>query len=115
MKSVLVFFITIILVALIQWWLPWYCLAIPTFLIGFIYHQKKSATAFFIGFLAVFLLWFTMIFIINQNNNSILANRLSLLFFKHQWVLLLMLVNSLIGGLVAGISMLSGFYLRKAL
>jgi hypothetical protein len=115
MKSVLVFLITIVLVALIQWWLPWYSLALPTFIIGFVYHQKKAATAFLIGFLAVFLLWFAMIFIINQNNNSILANRLSLLFFKHQWIFLLMFVNSLIGGLVAGVSMLSGFYLRKAL
>ncbi|MEN9522164.1 MAG: hypothetical protein RL065_541 [Bacteroidota bacterium] len=115
MKSVLIFLTTIILVALIQWWLPWYCLAVPTFFVGFLYHQKKASVAFLIGFLAVFLLWFGMIFLINQDNNSILANRLSILFFKHQWVFLLMLVNSLIGGLVAGLSMLSGFYLRKAL
>jgi hypothetical protein len=115
MKSVLVFLITIVLVAAVQWFLPWYCLAIPTFVIGFLHLQKKAFSAFVLGFVAVFLLWFVMIFIINQNNNSILANRLSLLFFKHQWVVLLMLVNSMIGGLVAGIAMLSGYYLRKAM
>ncbi|MFM2226509.1 MAG: hypothetical protein RJA07_2711 [Bacteroidota bacterium] len=111
------FFILLIavLVLLMQWWLPWYTLAIPTFIVGFLYKSKSAFPVFLLGFIAVFLLWFIMIFFINQNNHSILANRLSILFFKHQWVVLLMIVNSFIGGIVAAMAMLSGFYLRKTL
>ncbi|MEY4876409.1 MAG: hypothetical protein RL708_1558 [Bacteroidota bacterium] len=115
MRNFFFILLVAVLVLLIQWWLPWYTLAIPTFIVGFLYKSKHALPAFTIGFIAVFILWFIMIFFINQNNHSILANRLSILFFKHQWVLLLMIVNAFIGGLVAGTAMLSGHYLRKAL
>jgi hypothetical protein len=115
MRTFLIIACTILFVGLFQWFLPWYTLAIPTFVIGFLHPNKKAYKSFIIGFVAVFLLWLVMIFLINVDNNSILANRLSLLFFKHQWVALLMLVNATIGGLVAGAAMLSGNYLRQAL
>lgn len=115
MKNIFTVIITVILVSLFQWFLPWYSLAIPTFVIGFLMHRKKAFPVFCIGFLVVFILWFSVISYLNVNNHSILANRLSLLFFKHQFVLILITINSLIGGLVAGISMMSGHYLRDAL
>jgi hypothetical protein len=115
MRTFLIIAITILFVSLFQWFLPWYTLVIPAFIIGFFKPYKKTYQSFLIGFIAVFLLWGIMIFFINADNQSILANRLSLLFFKHQWVVLLIFVNAAIGGLVAGVAMVSGNYLRKAL
>ena len=115
MKNIFLILITALLVAAFQYFLPWYTLAIPTFFIGFLGAKRKPFAAFLVGFFAVFLLWAMMISIISFQNNFILAKRISLLFFKHEWVWLLVVVNSFIGAIVGGISALSGRYLRDAL
>ncbi len=115
MKNILLIILTALLVAAFQYFLPWYTLAVPTFAIGFLGAKRKPFAAFLVGFFAVFFLWAIMISMISFQNNFILAKRISQLFFKHEWVWLLVVVNSLIGAIVGGISALSGRYLRDAM
>jgi uncharacterized membrane protein (Fun14 family) len=115
MNKILLIVLTSLLVALCQWFLPWYSLVIPTFIIGFLSKNRKGFQMFVVGFFAVFLLWMLYISILSINNQFILANRLSVLFFKHQWNFLLIFTSSFIGGLVGGSATITGHYLRDAL
>ena len=54
MKNIFLIIITAMLAAAFQYFLPWYTLAVPTFVIGFLGAKRKPFTAFLVGFFAVF-------------------------------------------------------------
>ncbi len=89
--------------------LPWWCIAICAFLIAFLIHQKP-AKAFASGFLALFILWGGMVWVIDRNNEHILSTKVGELFKLSGN--LLMLITAIIGGLVAGFAALTGSLLR---
>ena len=68
-------------------------------------------SAFFSGFLALFLLWSILSFYISVNNDHILAHRVSLLLIKNDSPFLLILITGLIGGIVAGLASLTASYI----
>ncbi len=109
----MLFFIILILSLIVSFVLPWWIVAIISFLAA-LFIAKSSAHAFWSAFVAIFIVWVVMALFKSIPNDNILATRVSHLFHLPHWLLLL-LVTAIIGGLVAGMSALSGQLLKRAL
>ena len=111
------FLISLILTALLSFaaclYLPWWSIAIVAFLVAALIPQKPGK-AFLTAFVALFLLWGGLSFWISNNNEHILAHRVSQLILKMDNPYLLMLATAVIGALVAGCAALAGSFLRKS-
>jgi hypothetical protein len=106
-------FIIILILSLIAGFItPWWVAAIIAFVTA-LYAGKKPAQAFWSGFAAVFIVWVVLALFKSVPNNHVLASRVAVLFHLPGWTILLIL-TSLIGGLVGGMSALSGVLVRKA-
>ena len=110
------FFISLILTILLSFalclFLPWWSIAIAAFVVAALIPQKPSK-AFVTGFIALFLLWGGLSFWMSNNNEHVLAHKVSQLILKMDSPLVLVLATALIGALVAGFAALAGSYLRK--
>ena len=110
------FFISMLLIALLSFaaclYFPWWSIAIVGFLVALCIHQG-AGRSFLAGFLALFLLWGILSFIISNANGHLLAHKVSVLIIKVDNPYLLMAVTALIGGIVAGLASLTGSLLRK--
>ncbi len=110
------FITSLILTALLSFgaclYLPWWSIAIAAFIVAALIPQKPGK-AFLTAFLALFLLWGALSFWLSNNNEHLLAHKVSLLILKMDSPYLLILATALIGGLVAGFAALTGSYLRK--
>lgn len=110
------FFISTINIAVISFiaglYLPWWSIALISFIIALLIHQRPLAS-FFSGFSGIFVLWMTIASFINAANNSILANRIGEMLGIGQNPALLIFTTAFIGGLVGGFSALSASYLRR--
>ncbi len=106
-------FILILLVSLVlQFFLPWWIIA--PIALGFAFWKARSGGhAFASGFGAIFLLWIIMGLIRSVPNENLLANRVGEMLMlpsnSLNWIFVL-LITGVLGGLVAGISALAGFY-----
>ena len=111
------FISSLILTALLSFaaclYLPWWSIAIVAFIVAALIPQKPMK-AFFTAFLALFLLWGGLSFWISNNNEHILAHKVSVLILKMNNPYMLILATAIIGALVAGFAALSGSYLRKS-
>lgn len=111
------FFISLILTILLSFaaclFLPWWSIAIAAFLVAALIPQKP-VKSFITAFIALFLLWGGLSFWMSNNNDHILANKISLLILNKSGSTMLILATALIGALVAGFAALSGSYLRKS-
>lgn len=90
---------------------PWWAIAIIAF-VAALYAGKKSVQSFWSGFGAVFIVWVVLALFKSVPNHHILASRVAVLFHLPHWGLLLF-ITALIGGLVGGLSALSGFLVRR--
>jgi hypothetical protein len=110
------FFISLILTILLSFaaclFLPWWSIAIASFVVAALIPQKPLK-AFLTGFIALFLLWGGLSFWMSNNNDNILAHKVSQLILKMDNPYLLILATALIGAIVAGFAALAGSYLRK--
>ena len=111
------FFISLILTILLSFaaclFLPWWSIAIAAFLVAALIPQKPFKS-FITAFIALFLLWGGLSFWMSNNNEHILAHKVSQLILKMDNPYLLVLTTALIGALVAGFAALAGSYLRKS-
>ncbi|MBK8787171.1 MAG: hypothetical protein IPN43_11940 [Chitinophagaceae bacterium] len=110
------FFLSLILTILLRFapclFLPWWSVAIAAFVVAALIPQRPFK-AFLTGFIALFLLWGGLSFWMSNNNDHILAHKVSQLILKMDNPYLLVLATALIGALVAGFAALAGSYLRK--
>ena len=110
------FFISLILTILLSFalclFLPWWSIAFAAFVVAALMPQKPFK-AFLTGFIALFLLWGGLSFWMSNNNDQVLAHKVSQLILKMDSPILLILATALIGALVAGFAALAGSYLRK--
>jgi hypothetical protein len=89
--------------------LPWYSIAIVAFVFG---YWLSSESNFLGGFIGIALLWGIKISLVLNGAATDLADRVALIFpFKERWILIV--VTLLIGGLVGGLSAMSGGMLKK--
>jgi len=111
------FLISILLIALVSivagLYLPWWSIALAAFVVIALIPQKPLY-AFLSGFIAIFILWSGMSFIISNKNDHILAHKISMIILQSDSPVSLVLITGLIGALVAGCGALAGSYLRKA-
>ncbi len=106
MKFLVQLILTLLLVWLLRMFLPWWSLAIGCLLMGALFANNGGAS-FLAGFLAVAVLWFGMAFYMDYSTQSILTDKVALL-FPTQTKPLLFVVTALVGGLVGGFAALSG-------
>lgn len=113
MKFFISFVLTILLSFALCLFLPWWSIAIAAFAVAALIPQRPGK-AFLTGFIALFLLWGGLSFWISNNNDHILAHKVSQLILKMDNPIVLILATALIGALVAGFAALAGSYLRKS-
>jgi hypothetical protein len=109
MKFVAQIILIAILAYILDIFLPWYSIALAAFCVSIF---LRSFSNFLAGFLAVGILWFIAAWMIDQNSNSGLAERVGgILQVNNKMILLL--ITALIGALVAGFAAVAGGSLRK--
>ncbi len=109
----MLFFIILISSLIVSFVLPWWIVAIISFLSA-LFIAKSSAHALWSAFAAIFIVWVIMALLKSVPNDHILATRVAhVLPLGGNWVLLL-IITALIGGIVAGMSALSGQLLKRA-
>jgi hypothetical protein len=112
----MLFLLILIISLVLQFFLPWWIIAPIAFVIAF-WKAKNAAHAFSSGFSAILLLWIVMGLVHSIPNENLLANRVGEMLMlpsnSFNWIIVL-LVTGLVGGLVAGLSALAGFYSSAA-
>ncbi|MBD2754694.1 hypothetical protein [Spirosoma validum] len=108
--------IQIILIAifslLAQLILPWWSLAVVAFGVCF-WRSPGAGRAFFYGFAGIMLVWVAYALLIHVRTDGVFTGRMSSLLFKTNNEAILILVTGILGGLVGGLSGLSGFFVRQ--
>lgn len=110
MKQILT--ILILSIAL-GYFLPWWVIVPVAFGAGF-YFEEKPGKSFVISFTTIFIYWALFAFYIDMKNDSLLSNRMANMIIGSNGSILMILISALIGGLVAGMSGLTGSLLKKA-
>jgi len=107
--------ILIIVSFIAQSFLPWWII-MPVCLIGGFLFSKSGKQAFWSGFSSIFMLWVIKMLTLSLPNEHLLANRIGQVFMlpesNNNWIILL-LAGSIIGGLVGGLSCLTGNSFQK--
>jgi hypothetical protein len=110
------FLVSVILIAVLAFaiglYMPWWSLALAAFVVTALIHQR-AVIAFLTGFVALFLLWGILAFIIDQQNQQVLSRKIAEVLPLGGNPLLLILITALVGGLVAGFAAMTGSYLRR--
>ncbi|MFC6996341.1 hypothetical protein [Rufibacter roseus] len=107
-------FLLILLLSLIaQLFLPWWSLAVVCFLIA-AWKARHGGHAFLAGFGAIALLWLGAALFWHFASEGILTERVAAMMTASSTILLFVATVAL-GGLVGGLSAMSGFYVRRAL
>lgn len=113
----MLFFLILIISMIFEFFLPWWIIALVAYGSSF-WKAQTARHAFGSGFAAIFVLWVVMGLIHTIPNENLLANRvaemLTLPASSFGWIIIT-LATGIVGGLVAGLSALAGFYSRTAL
>ena len=109
MKFVIQFVAILFSAHLLALFMPWYSIALASFIMGFV---LKSNTNFLAGFSAIALLWIFNAWLIDSASSADLTERVARI-FSLKYEVVLYLVMGLIGGLVGGLAALTGSLLRK--
>ena len=100
----------IITAFILNLFLPWWSIAIPGLIFGYLFH-KKAGASFGWGFLALFLLWGGQALYIHIANGGILSSRIAEM-MNIGSPFLVVLLTGIIGGLVSGIAALAGTFFK---
>ncbi|MGB4843029.1 MAG: hypothetical protein WBP16_01050 [Ferruginibacter sp.] len=111
MKFVISLILTMLLSFGLCLFLPWWSIAIAAFAVAALIPQRPGKS-FLTAFTALLLLWGGLSFWISNNNDHILAHKVSQLILNMDNPFLLVLATALIGALVAGFAALAGSFLR---
>jgi MFS family permease len=99
-------FISIILIislsALTTWFLPWWLMAVVSFLVALV-MMLKPGKAFLTGFVSTALFWLIAILLQDIPNEHILSGRMAKLFGLPNFSLLI-IINVILGGLIGGLA-----------
>lgn len=114
MKNFLISILLLIVLGwLVQSFFPWWTIAIVAAIVGFLINHSNGLWSYLSGFVAVALLWGVYAGYLDASNNHLLATKMGNLFGSLSSVNMILL-TSLIGGIVGGFGMLTG-YLGKQL
>lgn len=107
MKFIIAVLITALLAYSLGLFLPWWCVALAGLLSGFFIQQTRFVS-FLSAFIAIALLWGGMSYFMSSANDHILSRKMSMLILKIDSPYWMIVVTSLVGGLVSGMSSLTG-------
>ena len=110
MRNLLHIALVLLLARVLSFFMPWWSLALAAFVVALI-MARKSGSAFLSGFLGIFLLWGGYAFFYNQQNDGALAAKMGDLFGGLSPILLV-LITAFLGGLLGGLSSLSGYWAK---
>ena len=99
-----------VLSALAEQWLPWWAIAVVSFMVAFVANQRPGK-AFLMGFLGIAIFWLVDCIMHDIANEHILSTRMAALFHLPNYALFIV-VTLFIGGLVGGLSAWAGALLR---
>ena len=102
---------TIALCFILQYFLPWWTLALGAFAGGYLFG-KNGWVAFLSGLLGVGLLWLSMAMFIDIQTQSILTEKVARI-FPTKTPALLFLITAIIGGLPGGFAALTGSLIKS--
>ena len=108
MLFLIIFIVSLASSFIFTWWVA----AIVAF-VAALFMGKSVQQAFWSGFLALALLWLLLALFKTIPNNHILADRIANMMHLSRW-LWLVLVTAFIGGLVGGMSSISGLLVKRA-
>jgi len=109
----MLFLIILILSFAGSYFLPWWAAAVIAFLAA-LFIDTRAGRAFLSGFAALFVAWAVLALLKSIPNDNILAGRVVQLFpLPANWIWVLV-VTAIIGGMVGGMSALSGALIRHA-
>jgi len=111
-KYILSIVVTGLIAFLTGLYMPWWGIALAAFVVSAAIPQKP-AFSFLSGFLGVFLLWEILAWWIDNKNNGILSQKIASILPMGGSSVLLIVITSIIGGLVAGFAALAGTYMRR--
>jgi hypothetical protein len=112
LKYILSILVTALLAFVSGLYMPWWGIAVAAFLVSAAIPQKP-VYSLLSGFLGVFLLWEVLAWWIDNKNNGILSQKIANILPLGGSSVLLILITSIIGALVAGFAALAGSYLRR--
>lgn len=109
------FLIKVLIIAILSFiltlFLPWYTPFIICFIVGFILSNKPGNN-FFAGLLGVGLFWFGYALFLDIRNDHVLSNKIAQLFSDSLQTQItssvLLLITSLLGALLGGLSSMAG-------
>ncbi len=93
---------TILGCLIVQYFLPWWTMAIVALGFGY-FFKNKAAISFLSGFIGVGVLWLIMAYTIDASTYSLLTEKINKLFPLNVFVLMVA-----VGGLVGGFAALTG-------
>ena len=111
MKFLAATILTMLLVFIAGLYFSWWSLAIASFLVALLVHQR-AGKAFVAGFTAVFVLWIILMIWIDYKNEGNVSKKVATLLPLGGNSLVLMIVSALIGALVAGLGAMTASFLR---
>jgi hypothetical protein len=111
MRFLLSIVIIAIFGAIIEWFFPWWTIAIVALALGYL-SKLSTWKAFLAGFCGIALLWLGFALWRDIPNQHILSSRMALLFKlpSFGWYLA---VTAILGGLIGGLSAWSGVHLKR--
>lgn len=109
----MVFLIVIVLAFLLQLFLPWWIIVLISFLTCALVG-KTGKISLWAPFLAILLLWTGVALFKSIPNDHIMAKRVAEMLAVSNWWLVL-IITSLLGAFVAGVSGFCGYHFRKAM
>ncbi len=109
MKFIISFLLMVLLSFVACLYLPWWAISIVCFLVAALIRQRPFA-AFSTGFISLFLLWGGLSFWISNNNNNLLAHKISLLILQVDNPMMLILITGFVGAIVGALSALTGSF-----
>ncbi|QTE37317.1 hypothetical protein J3L18_30150 [Mucilaginibacter gossypii] len=108
----MLFFIILILSFASGYFLPWWIVAVISFLTA-LFIGTTAKSSFWQAFIAVLMVWIVLALFKSIPNDHIMATRIAHLFHLPDWGYILALTG-ILGGLVGGMSALSGLLLKRA-
>jgi len=106
MKFLLQILATIVGCFVVQYFLPWWTMAVVSLVAGYYFHNRGFAS-FAAGFLGAGLLWLGTAYYMDVATQSILTGKVSKLFPLNIFILM-----TVVGGLVGGFAALTGTLMR---
>ncbi|MFN5334079.1 MAG: hypothetical protein ACK5BV_02675 [Bacteroidota bacterium] len=113
MKHFLPTILTILLSYLSGAFLPWWTF-VPITMIIFAFMPLKPGMAFLSGFIALLIVWGGLAWMMDTSNHHILSKKIAQLFLKNDQYSFLILITTVIGALLGGLSALTGSLGRSA-